>query len=156
MSDDEKKRTIDEITKAVQGLKKDGEEDTDVRFNEPSPKERHEAAYTDILDAYTDNVKKTIKVKQGYKSKVFWLAIVLLVAVFLLLCGLLIWVGTTEQEIDIAERCSLIVPAMVSFLTVFIVIPKVITEYLFNSEEEKYMSEIIKNIQTYDKDQNRD
>lgn len=144
------------IKEAAQGLNKGAEVNTDNRFNEPTAKERHEAAYTDILDAYIDNVKKTVEVKQGYKSKVFWLAIVLLIAVFLLLCGLLIWVGTTEQEIDIAERCSLIIPAMVSFLTVFIVIPRVITEYLFNSEEEKYMSEIIKNIQTYDKDQNRD
>lgn len=51
----------------------------------------------------------------------------------------------------IAEWCSIVVPALAAFLTVFLVIPKVVTEYLFNAEEEKYMSEIIRNIQNYDK-----
>lgn len=82
---------------------------------------------------------------------IFWLAFILLVGVFVLLVGLLIVLIWKKPFTGIAERCSIVLPALVSFLTVFFDIPKVITEYLLNSEEEKYMSEIIKNIQNYDK-----
>lgn len=76
--------------------------------------------------------------------------------VFVLFVGLLFVLLWKKPLTGVAEWCSIAVPALVSFLTIFFVIPKVITEYLFNSEEEKYMSEIIKNIQNYDKANNPD
>lgn len=39
----------------------------------------------------------------------------------------------------------------VSFASVFIVLPKIIAEYLFNTSDEKNMVDIIKNMQEYDK-----
>lgn len=84
-------------------------------------------------------------------TMVFWLAFILLAAVFVLLVGLLIVLIWKKPFTSIAEWCSIVLPALVSFHTVFFVIPKVITEYLLNSEEEKYMSEIIKTIQNYDR-----
>ncbi len=43
-----------------------------------------------------------------------------------------------------------------TYITAIIVIPKHITEYLFNSDEEKYMSEVMKIIVEYDADVIRD
>lgn len=140
------------LKNATSELEKDEAVKTDRRFNNSTPKECHEASYTDILDAYTENVRETIKTKRCYKTIVFWTSMVLLVATFLLLVITIITFALKKQQPEIIEWCSAFIPAIVSFLTVFIVIPKVITKYLFNSEEEKYMSEIIKNIQTYDKE----
>ena len=127
---------------------------SDSRFNKETPKAKHENAYTTILDAYAENITETLKTKRLFKAMVFWLAFILLALVFILLVVLLVWSIWKKPFTGIKEWCTVIIPALVSFLTVFFVIPKIITEYLFNSEEEKYMSEIIKNIQTYDKEGN--
>lgn len=126
--------------------------ESDKQFNTSSPKSKHETAYTQILDAYAQNIEQTLKKKRLFKTLIFWLAFALLAGVFILLISLLIILIWKKPLAGIAEWCSIVIPALVSFLTVFFVIPKVITEYLFNSEEEKYMSEIIKNIQNYDKE----
>ena len=137
---------------ALAELSDDGIVKSDCQFNAPTQKDNHETTYTKILDAYAENIEETLKKKRFYKTMVFWLAYVLLAGVFLLFFGLLIWSIRTKPFTGIKEWCTVIIPALVSFLTVFFVNPKVITEYLFNSEEEKYMSEIIKNIQNYDKE----
>lgn len=143
-----KNTNVQEVLAELSG---DERVESDKQFNAPSPKAKHETAYTQILDAYAENIEKTLKKKRCYKSMIFWLAFILLAGVFVLLVGLLIVLIWKKPFTGIAEWCSIVLPALVSFLTVFFVIPKVITEYLFNSEEEKYMSEIIKNIQNYDK-----
>lgn len=131
--------------------KRSGKEiETDSEFNTPTPKDDHDNAYTAILAAYADNLRKTMQSKRTFKRWFFWTSCFLLVGVFLLLVCV-IWLAAKKPAADILEWCSAVLPALGSFLTVFIVIPKIIAEYLFNLEEEKYMSEIIKNIQDYDK-----
>ena len=123
---------------------------SDAEFNALTPKEDHDNAYTAILDAYVDNLKKTMERKRTFKTWFFAISCFLLVSVFWALVYT-IWLSSKKPATDILEWCSAVLPALGSFLTVFIVIPKIIAEYLFNLEEEKYMSEIIKNIQDYDK-----
>lgn len=123
----------------------------DEGFFVPSPKDKHETSYTAILDAYADNIKETLKIKRSYKTWVFWLTFILLAGVSLFPILLLV-IAIFWKPANLAEWCTVVLPVLISFLTVFIVIPEVITKYLFNSEEEKYMSEIIKNIQNYDKE----
>lgn len=141
-----------DVKKALAGLSGGGMVKSDKQFNDSSPKAKHETAYTKILDAYAANIDETLRRKRHYKTLIFWLAFALLAGVSLLLVGLLVILIWKKPLTGVAEWCSVVIPALVSFLTVFFVIPKVITEYLFNSEEEKYMSQIIKNIQTYDKE----
>ena len=43
------------------------------------------------------------------------------------------------------------ISAVISFISAIIVIPTKIVEYLFNPKETEQISEVIKNIQTYDK-----
>lgn len=129
--------------------------ESDTEFNKSSPKDKHETAYTDILDAYKDNIKSTLAKKSTYKPIIFWLSFSFLLIAFLMVLILVISFVFWQEPLfdDTIELCAVIIPALASFLTVFFVIPKVVTEYLFNTEEEKYMSEIIKSIQNYDKDQ---
>lgn len=132
-------------------LKASDREKLDADFNRPSSREQHEKAYTEILNAYSANIVKTLSKKRIYKTLIFWLSFVLLSGISVGMFVLLIVLIITDRIRGVLDWCSIIAPAVVSFLTVFIVIPRVITEYLFNAEEEKYMSEIIKNIQNYDK-----
>lgn len=114
----------------------------------------HEKCYTDILRAYSENLEKTLVRKLFYKKCIFWLSFALLIIFPILILAVIIIIAGFQYYgcyINMAEWCSIIIPALISFLTVFIVIPKVITQYLFNSNEEKYMSDIIKHIQDYDK-----
>ena len=45
---------------------------------------------------------------------------------------------------------TILLPALSSLIVAFLKIPEIIAQYLFNIEEESYMSSIIKNIQDYD------
>lgn len=137
--------------KMLEALRTADREKFDSEFNRPSQREKHETAYTEILNAYSTNIVKTLSKKRFYKTLIFWLSFVLLASISVGMFVLLAILIVTDHIQDILDWCSIIVPAVVSFLTIFIVIPRVITEYLFNAEEEKYMSEIIKNIQNYDK-----
>ena len=134
----------DDLTKSLVGSKP---VETDYDFNFSENKKRHEKSYTNILEGYENNITITLKRKLTYKTIVFWVSIALL-CVF---PALLIWSFFFREVSSMKDACIEILPLLISFLTVYIVIPKVITEYLFNAEEEKYMSDIIKNIQDYDK-----
>lgn len=45
-----------------------------------------------------------------------------------------------------------IIAALVSLIGTFMVVPQMITEYLFNKEEEQHLTNIISKIQEYDRD----
>ncbi len=124
-------------------------EKSDDAFNKENNKSEHELTYTEILGAYSRNIKETLEQKRTYKKAIFWLSFVLLCLFTLAIIALIVFSFLSQSTL--VERISLIVPGLVSFLTVFIVIPHVITQYLFNADEEKYMSDIIKHIQDYDK-----
>lgn len=139
------------FTQALTQLDNTEKVSSDVQFNYDTPRARHDESYTAILDAYTESVRDNLKKKSTYKSITFWISCAFLVIIFLLMVFILIYLVCKKSFTGVAQWCAIVVPALASFLTVFIVIPKVITKYLFNSEEEKYMSEIIKNLQDYDK-----
>lgn len=140
-----------DVQKAISMLSRNEIVTSDKQFNNETPKDQHETAYTKILDAYAENIAETLKKKRCYKTRIFWLSYILLSGVAILLVVLLCVLIWKKPLTGVAEWCSVVIPALVSFLTVFFIIPKIITEYLFNAEEEKYMSEIINNIQNYDK-----
>ena len=112
-------------------------------------KAAREGFYNEILDTYTSSLKDSVDCKKTYRKTTFRISCVLLVA----FPALVLFLFVTKKTEDLVQWFSVIIPALVSFLTVFIVIPKIITEYLFNAEEEKYMSDIIQHIQDYDSKQ---
>ena len=126
-------------------------ESSDDEFNKN--REAHEGSYTEILKAYETDIKNTLTKKSVYKPAIFWLSFIILVSACLLVLGLtitLIIMACIKN--DLALWVTTVTEVLLAFLATFIVIPQVITNYLFNTEEEKYMSEIIKSIQTYDRE----
>ena len=65
---------------------------------------------------------------------------------------IILWVVINNKvEIGYMEIITSIISSMVALITVFIVLPKIMTKYLFDTEEEKNIYSIVKQIQDYDK-----
>lgn len=101
----------------------------------------HYDTYSALLDLYDDAIKKDLEEKRGYKEKYYTLSInVLKISIILLIVAFVFFNDNREALIG----------AVVSFLTVFIVIPKTIAQYLFDEQESQNIIEIIKAVQKHD------
>lgn len=138
------------IKEAVLDLQKQEsiKDDNDINYK---PKDEHEAAYSQILNAYSTNIQTTLRSKHSYKKCFFCISVSILVLTFGLFFITPIFFARGWIPENTLNNIPLVVSSTLSFLTIFIVIPKIITNYLFNLEEEKYMYQIIKSIQDYDK-----
>ncbi len=114
----------------------------------------HSDEYTKLLKSYVKNVETTLADKRIHKWVFFVFSIIVLSAITVAL-GTVVYhiytnsINNVDFIVDI-NIISLLTTVLISFLTTFIVIPNIITNYLFNIEEEKNMSTVIKNIQEYD------
>lgn len=77
----------------------------------------------------------------------------MILCVLFIICSVLFVIYEYKQDTDfnVQDYIIPVVTAISSFLTVFIIIPKIIAEYLFNSSEDAVMKDIVSIIQDYDK-----
>lgn len=99
-----------------------------------------EEFYSSIVQNYSNNLEKSLEFKNKGKSCFFIFSCTVLFLSMVTYCITLI------RNYDALA----IISASISFITALIDIPIIIAKYLFNTDEEKYMSEIISSIQTYD------
>ena len=97
--------------------------------------------YSEILRTYKNNLLLALRKKRTFKQWVFWISLAILITSFIL---------TVIVIFVFSKKLGVIASGVASLLTVYLTIPKIISDYLFNKDEEKYMCEIIKNIQKYD------
>ena len=131
--------------------------DTQTSFvsNDEISMRSHNDCYTKILEAYSFTLKKNIEDKYTYKKRFFYccIAILLLIAFTLIGClisNLVMIFMYPHIQFDIKSIIALMATLATAFISSFMIIPKIITQYLFNLNEEKNMMDIIKNIQTHD------
>ena len=96
--------------------------------------------YTQILDNYSKYLEETLnknKVSKKYLINLMIFVLVLIIGAFII--------------ISFIGNHFAIISAFISLVSAIIVIPTKIVEYLFNPQETQQISEIIKNIQNYDK-----
>lgn len=96
--------------------------------------------YTQILDNYSKYLEETLnknKVNKKYLINLMIIVLVLIIGAFII--------------ISFIGNHLAIISAFISLVSAIIVIPTKIVEYLFNPQETQQISEIIKNIQNYDK-----
>ena len=55
-----------------------------------------------------------------------------------------------EESIRLVRLLPAFITAIAGYISAVIAVPLVITKYLFNSEEEKYIAEIVKHTQEHD------
>ena len=113
----------------------------------------HSNEYDSILKNYSKHVEKTLKEKTTMKKCFFWLSFIImsLSVISILICSSYMLYHIHSGKIDIGNYILPAISSLISFLTVFIIIPKIIAKYLFNSKEDSAMRGIIADIQKYDK-----
>lgn len=96
--------------------------------------------YTKILNNYSKYLEETLNENRIKKKYVIYSMIAIFVIIAVVVC-----------IIAFRNEPLATISAVISFISAIIVIPTKIVEYLFNPKETEQISEIIKNIQTYDK-----
>lgn len=135
----------------VQQIKTD---DALLHRSDASSLSEHNEHYTALLRAYVEDFKENSKNKRKNKEDLFKIAKKLLIFVplgtFILLIatlGLFLF-----DKIDIFESLPGLFTALASLLGTYMVVPQMITKYLFNKNEEEHLAAIIGKIQEYDRD----
>lgn len=129
-------------------LENDGEivDDSDFNFEKWARNtiRNDSQKYSKILSSYENHIKKTLKFKRIYKHFVFWVSLSILIITFIAFFCISLFARSVFNDLNFT------VSSLISLVTIFIVIPQIISRYLFNKDEEKYMCEIVKNIQKHD------
>lgn len=112
----------------------------------------HSEQYTNILKAYCETYKNNSTDKLNSRKIMCICSIIILVAVTLFIGVTIIFVLVLVAcgKNNIPVFISTIISSLVTFGGTYLVIPKMITGYLFNKEEENNLKEIIAKIQEYD------
>lgn len=112
-------------------------------------KERNKK-YSEVLDAFVSNTKKVLWIKLVFRVIFLLVSMGALVGIFVVFCAVLWWAANGKIEAGYLETVVTIISSMAAMMTVFIVLPKIMTKYLFDVEEEKNIYNIVKQIQDYD------
>lgn len=129
-------------------------EDALLRKSDTSNLTKHNEQYTTLLKVYVNNFHKVAIDKRAHKRILFYVSIFLLIIITLATIALMflsLYYLVTDQA-DTLEVIPQLIASLSSFLGTFIVIPKIITKYLFNKKEEENLANIIEKIQQYDRD----
>lgn len=130
------------------------ESDEALRKGDRASLLEHNKQYTALLQAYVKDFETNSVNKAKNKQHLFQISMILLVGIpgF----SLFLIVGTLGALmfgcITGLEALPELFAALVSLLGTFMVIPKIITKYLFNKKEEENLVNIINKIQEYDRD----
>lgn len=106
--------------------------------------------YSDMLKYYTKHTKRVLYLKFIFRCIFLGISICIIVASMIMFRHVLY--SAVNGGIDSSKIESMVplLSSLVSFITVFIVLPKIMTQYLFDKEEEKNMYNLVKQIQEYD------
>lgn len=127
--------------------------------DEISAHDQYTNAYINILDIYKDNLDSSMEYKRDFKKEFFTIIkrimyILIVVFILSLIVSFLIFVimvlKNYKSTTMIAGAITTVISSFVTMAVSIYELPKIITEYLFNKEEDTLMSEIIKNIQNYE------
>lgn len=119
----------------------------------------HTKRYTDLLDTFNKNIKSSNNLKNKLKASFFCFIVLLMMALTILFIYSVIKCFEIIKDVNSYRMVSVeniigpiisIIPSLVTMLTSLVKLPKIIAEYLFNSQEDKDMVSLIEKIQSYD------
>lgn len=108
----------------------------------------HNDDYSALLDIYVENARHSLNDKRQYKKIFYYSSLAVLGGIIFILIITIIFAFFSKSSV---QTIVTLVTVATSFMTAFIVIPKIIAEYLFNTSDESNFTDIIKNMQDYDK-----
>lgn len=103
---------------------------------------------TSLLTSYVDAYKKKSETNNFYKKLILFFCITIL-GIFTVAISISIINFLSKGIVQLESLVGLIV-ALISFVSLFIGILKIITEYIFPKNEEQYITKIVELIQTND------
>lgn len=106
--------------------------------------------YTELVETYTNYVKDTAQFKKNKRNCAFIVFISSFVAIILCTTFLVIYIVFLKDSPSIGDY-SAIIASMAALISTIIILPQKIIDFIFNQEEEKYIVEVIKNTQDFDK-----
>lgn len=118
-------------------------------------------AYVGILDTYKKQISNSVEKKNELKKKFFgtikiimhFLTIIFFISIVVSLMLFYTMIANNYSSAEIiAGAITTLISSFVTMILSIFKLPEIIAEYLFNKEEDKLMSEIIKNIQEYEID----
>ncbi len=124
--------------------------DDDLADSDNAHQIKHGERYSDILSAYQEHVTRTLFWKFIFKLIFFFVSMAVLVASPIIFFKVFLACSASEAA---AVKLSTLLPlgaALIQFLTSYLVLPRIIAEYLFNIGEETSVVSIVENMQKYD------
>ena len=114
--------------------------------------------YSSIINEYVDNLGKSLLIKRILKI-IFFVAIILVIGVLIVVFSHSInsVMHLLEANEDLNKQmmltvCTQIIASFGTIITSIIALPRIIANYLFDSEDEKAIISVIEKIQNYDRD----
>ena len=128
-------------------------DETLLHKSDASSLSEHNEQYTALLKAYVEDFKRNSDNKSKNKEALFKIAKGLLVCIPM--CTVVFMFVTLMllalDKINMLESLPGLATVLVSLIGTFMVVPQMITKYLFNKKEEDHLAEIISKIQEYDR-----
>lgn len=126
------------------------EDDKTFRKNTKEQITKRDEKYTDLLSHFVEITKIRNQIKEFVKWS-FCFGVIISVFVLALIVYQLFNKYISSASLDqILESTPLLITAMVGFVSAIITIPVTITKYLFSTEEDKNITQIILHTQDHD------
>lgn len=135
-------------------LNNDGQSETedDKTFRKNTTNEiiNRDSQYTELLSHFVE-ITKTRNILKEFFKWTFYLAIIgSIIALIVIIYKLFDKYISSASIEQMLESAPLLITAMVGFVSTIIAIPVTITKYLFSTEEDKNITEIILHTQEHD------
>lgn len=150
---------VEKFWKKLKRTKSKKKKDFDIYNESRPPKEIHDRLYSHLLYVYTEDVERNLKNKSLLKNIFFYTVMGVFLVTSLgggfLFLKFFSWVQNADHLDTMKSIVSVVgvaIPTLSTMIVSLVKIPEIITKYLFNVQEEKYMKQIIKNLQDYDKE----
>lgn len=105
-------------------------------------------SYTELLGHFVKITKARNIIKEIHKWLYFWIITILMVVFLGTVCGLLLKLDMTN--ITMRDSVAIVIPLLISFTSVIISIPLIVTKYLFSPKEDKRITKLIWHTQKHD------
>ncbi len=126
------------------------EDDSTFRRKTTEQISKRDGEYSELLRHFVKITKIRNRLKEFFKWLFYGMVILSTVALTIIVYRLFNRFISSASMTQITEAIPLLVTAMVGFVSTIIAIPVAITKYLFNTDEDKNITEIILHTQEHD------
>ena len=106
--------------------------------------------YTELLESYTTITKVRFALKEFHKWVFFWLVIAACCCCLYLAYQLVSRILSVEDPQFIIDSVAVIFAAFTAFVSTVIAVPMAITKFLFNTNEDDNITQLIQHTQEHD------